>query len=82
MSAVNDQWNRVFSDNRNVEDILSPHAREIYQRLSGQAGAEGGQKGAQTAPSGVPAPKSQAEYEAIPSGTLYLHPDGQTKVKP
>ena len=82
MSAVNDQWNRVFGENRPIEEILSPHAREIYQRLSGQAAPEGGQKDAQAAPSGVPAPKTQAEYEAIPSGTLYLHPDGQTKVKP
>ena len=30
----------------------------------------------------APSPKSKADYDALPSGTQYLHPDGQIKVKP
>ena len=28
-----------------------------------------------------PAPKSKKEYDALPSGTRYLHPDGTIKTK-
>lgn len=31
---------------------------------------------------GVPAPKSTAEYDKIPSGTKYKHPDGTMRTKP
>jgi hypothetical protein len=31
---------------------------------------------------GMPQPKTDAEYNALPSGTVYLHPDGQVKTKP
>ena len=30
----------------------------------------------------LPEPKSEDEYNLLPSGTKYKHPDGQTKVKP
>ncbi len=31
---------------------------------------------------GMPAPKTQAEYAALPSGTQYVAPDGSTRIKP
>jgi len=38
--------------------------------------------GQQAAGSGLPAPKTEEEYNALPSGTTYRHPDGTTKIKP
>jgi hypothetical protein len=40
MNAVNDQWNRVMGGNRPVDAILSPAAKSIYQRLSGEGHGE------------------------------------------
>lgn len=32
-------------------------------------------------PSNIPSPKSKADYDNLPKGTTYLHPDGSYKVK-
>lgn len=37
-----------------------------------QVGAEGS----------LPSPKTQEDYDALPSGTQYVHPDGSTRTKP
>ena len=34
-----------------------------------------------TAPAGMPSPASKAEYDALPAGTVYRHPDGTVKTK-
>lgn len=34
------------------------------------------------APEGAPAPKSKAEYDALPSGTRFVAPDGTVRTKP
>jgi hypothetical protein len=36
MSAVNDQWNRVMNKDRDMRELLSPTAREVFDRLSGE----------------------------------------------
>ncbi|MCL4183087.1 MAG: hypothetical protein KJ011_06535 [Burkholderiaceae bacterium] len=33
-------------------------------------------------PANLPHPRNQAEYDALPKGTRYVHPDGTTRVKP
>lgn len=37
---------------------------------------------AQGGPANLPHPRGQAEYDALPSGTRYVHPDGTTRMKP
>ena len=37
--------------------------------------------GAAAAPGGIPAPKTKAEYDALPPGATYIGTDGQQKVK-
>jgi hypothetical protein len=56
-------------------------ARRVYQRLGMEPPAWARES---TAPTDgeMPAPQSEAEYNALPSGTRYRHPDGQIKVKP
>ncbi|MGE4243995.1 hypothetical protein [Ramlibacter sp.] len=69
--------------------------REMYgSLLAGSQGAEAREKrdaqrspksAAAQAPSAgaaAPSPKSRAEYDKLPSGTKYRHPDGTMKVKP
>lgn len=65
-------------------DFIQPKGQEAIARIDRgpmQAGAKAEAPKQQAAPS-YPTPKTEADYKAIPSGTLYMHPSGVMKVKP
>lgn len=85
IEAVGDQYNKGMGLTSDPIRLLSPKAQEIWSRLSRESASEGeGVTKADAAPSGTPlaAPKSKAEYDALPSGTRYTDPNGTPRVKP
>lgn len=89
LDAVGDQYNKGMGTTADPVTLLNPKAQKIWARLSGgtpAAPAAGGtaNPAAAPAPSGTPlaAPKTQADYDALPSGTRYTDPNGTPRVKP
>ena len=48
--------------------------REYFKVKPAAAGAFEGEKGKSPEPGGMPQPKTKEQYEALPSGTVYIHP--------
>jgi hypothetical protein len=65
--VVEDGW---FSDTTTPGKITGVKPREVVEGI-GQPGA-----------AAMPAPKSAAEMQALPSGTKFLAPDGTIRIKP
>lgn len=54
-------------------NLLNPPAPSVADAIVGTPAP---------APGGIPAPKSKAEFDALPSGTRFTAPDGTVRVKP
>lgn len=72
-------WTGIFDYGNDAED--QPEAPAVASRGGPETPAMPGEPDAPEGPSGMPSPRTQAEYEALPSGTRYLAPDGQIRVK-
>ena len=89
LDALNQQYQAGMGLNRNVTDLLSPSARQVYNKL--QAGENPNVKPAATK---TPQQKmanaltqpakinSDEEYNALPAGATFVGPDGVTRTKP
>lgn len=74
MSALSDQYERGMGRQMKPDELLSPSAREIYDRLSSERSTGGSE--------GVVHISGDAEYDALPSGTFFVGPDGVKRQKP
>ena len=89
LDALNQQYQAGMGLNKNVTDLLSPSARQVYNKL--QAGENPNVKPAVTK---TPQQKmanalvkpakisSDEEYNALPAGATFVGPDGVTRTKP
>jgi hypothetical protein len=71
--------------NKNMGDLLTPEARDVYSKL--QAGENPNVKKSTAQKQGdlLAQPKkitNDAEYNLLPSGTTFVDPNGVTRVKP
>jgi hypothetical protein len=71
--------------NKNMGDLLTPEARNVYAKL--EAGENPNVKKTKSQKQGdmLAQPKqimSDAEYDALPSGSTFLDPNGTKRVKP
>lgn len=64
-------WSQTVEALETVRDVIARGRIRSMQRLRGETGTQD-----------IPAPKSKADYDQLPSGTRYRHPDGSIKVKP
>lgn len=73
--------------NKSIEETTQDYVK-AYQTAVGAVGQKGQSSGGQVPPSppaqtsSYPSPKSQAEYEALPSGTVFVAPNGSIRRKP
>jgi len=74
LNALNNQYQAGMGPNANIGDLITPQAQKTLNEITG--GAEG-QKS--TSPQKI---TSDAEYEALPSGTEFIAPDGSHRRKP
>lgn len=93
IDAMGDQYNRGMGRAQDPITLLSPGARDTFKKLAtlgepnapqAQAQAEGQAPGP-SAPAGggtVARIQSDADYASLPSGTLFVGPDGHTRKKP
>lgn len=80
LSLYTDAQGKPF--NRDVASVLNSFTTVVpsVMRDSGAAPAAEQQSAAKPAAT-TPAPKTKAEYDAIPKGTRYIDTDGKTKIK-
>lgn len=85
-TAANDPY---ATEPRSMDQLLGERIRlqqEVDRRMGvGQSGQSGGATMPPSPPtqtSSYPSPKSQAEYEALPSGTVFVAPNGSIRRKP
>jgi hypothetical protein len=69
IDAIGEQYNRGMGVTSDPLNLLNPHSREVYNRLAG------------TKESTIAEPKTQADYDALPSGSLFRDDEG-VKRKP
>lgn len=75
--AYLDEWDRQLKETGDPSMVTPDTVFAVL--MSAKQYAEGGGGGVSN---GLPSPKTKEEYNSIPSGQKYIHPDGQTKVKP
>ena len=63
-------------------DLFEQAVKDGYAKLAQQASAMPGYGGQPTAGGTTPTVNDQAAYDALPSGTRYIAPDGTTRTKP
>jgi hypothetical protein len=78
IDALGDQYNRGMQLKvpKDSTELLSPKAKDALDRIEGGAKAKQG-----AAAGGIPRVTTDAERDALPSGRLYIGPDGQTRRK-
>jgi hypothetical protein len=69
--------------NRDVASVLNSFTSVVPSvvRTDGAGSAAAGPQTATKPAAATPAPKTKAEYDAIPKGTQYIDTDGKTKIK-
>lgn len=85
LDALNQQYQQGMGLNKNVKDLLAPSSRFVYEKL--EAGENPNVKKTKSQKQGdmLAQPKqitSDAEYDALPSGSTFLDPNGTKRVKP
>lgn len=75
---------RLSQEVREVEADSKPARPIIWGNPGGRPTPPGTASRPAQAPAAAPTaqPKTKEEYDALPSGTLYVHPDGKTRRKP
>lgn len=73
INALGEQYNQGMGTTKQGIELLSPKAQAAYQKLSGGYGQNGG------APAQI---QSDAEYDKLPSGSVFIAPDGKKRRKP
>jgi hypothetical protein len=85
LQSLESQYQAGMGLNKNMGDLLTPEAREVYAKL--QAGENPNVKKTKSQKQSeiLMQPKkitSDAEYDALPSGSTFLDPNGTKRVKP
>ena len=85
LDALNNQYQQGMGLNKNVNDLLAPSSRAVYEKL--QLGQNPNVKKTTAQKQGeiLAQPKaitSDAEYDALPSGSTFVDPNGVTRTKP
>ena len=85
LKSLESQYQAGMGLNKNMNDLLSPEARQVYEKL--QAGQNPNVKKTTAQKQGdlLAQPKNitnDAEYNLLPSGTTFVDPNGVTRVKP
>lgn len=85
LQSLESQYQSGMGLNKNMGDLLTPEAREVYAKL--EAGENPNVKKTKSQKQGdiLMQPKkitSDAEYDALPSGSTFLDPNGTKRVKP
>lgn len=85
LQSLESQYQSGMGLNKNMGDLLTPEARNVYQKL--EAGQNPNVKKTKSQKQGdmLAQPKqitSDAEYDALPSGSTFLDPNGTKRVKP
>jgi len=85
-TAANDPY---ATEPRSMDELLAARIKLQKDIDAGLGGDQRGQSSGGTVPpsppaqtSSYPSPKSQAEYEALPSGTVFVAPNGSIRRKP
>ena len=73
--------------NQPIETTTQQYLESVKQLQAGMGGGQSGQSGGGTPPpsaptSTYPSPKTAAEFSALPSGTVFMAPDGSLRKKP
>lgn len=85
LQSLESQYQSGMGLNKNMGDLLTPEARDVYAKL--EAGQNPNVKKTKSQKQGdiLMQPKkitSDAEYDALPSGSTFLDPNGTKRVKP
>lgn len=85
LQSLESQYQAGMGLNKNMGDLLTPEARNTYEKL--QAGENPNVKKSKSQKQGdiLAQPKkitNDAEYNLLPSGTTFVDPNGITRVKP
>ena len=74
MVERNMQIERLGTKFENVGRDLDKVERDIEEHVKKYGDPDAKKKKGKSQKSGIPQPKTKAEYEALPSGTVYIHP--------
>ena len=85
LKSLESQYQSGMGLNKNIGDLLSPEARNVYTKL--QAGESPNVKKTTAQKQGdiLAQPNkisNDAEYNSLPSGSTFIDPNGITRVKP
>lgn len=76
LDAVNQQWKRGTQLTSDFPDIVSPQNQQVMQKIGGSFKKQG------AGGAGLAKVATDADYEALPSGTEFLDPNGARRRKP
>jgi hypothetical protein len=85
LDALNQQYQQGMGLNKNVNDLLAPTSRNVYEKL--QVGENPNVKKTTAQKQGAILAQptkisNDAEYNLLPSGSTFLDPNGVTRTKP
>ena len=85
LKSLESQYQSGMGLNKNMNDLLTPEARTVYEKLQSGQNPNVKKTTAQKQGAILAQPKaisSDAEYDALPSGSKFLDPNGVTRIKP
>lgn len=85
LKSLESQYQAGMGLNKNINDLLTPEARNVYEKLQAGENPKIKKTTAQKQGDILAQPKqitSDAEYDALPSGSTFLDPNGTKRVKP
>ena len=85
LQSLESQYQSGMGLNKNMGDLLTPEAREVYAKLEAGQNPNVKKTKSQKQSEILMQPKkitSDAEYDALPSGSTFLDPNGTKRVKP
>jgi hypothetical protein len=85
LDALNQQYQQGMGLNKNVNDLLAPSSRVVYEKLQSGENPNVKKTTAQKQGAILAQPtkiNNDAEYNTLPSGSTFIGPDGITRTKP
>jgi hypothetical protein len=85
LDALNQQYQQGMGLNKNVNDLLAPSSRNVYEKLQSGENPNVKKTTAQKQGEILAQPKkisNDAEYNLLPSGSTFVDPNGVTRTKP
>jgi len=85
LDALNQQYQQGMGLNKNVNDLLAPSSRNVYEKLQSGENPNVKKTTAQKQGAILAQPKkitNDAEYNLLPSGYTFVDPNGVTRTKP